>query len=209
MCSSDLVEESWFYPDGPAQYVTDRLVELKVDAAEPTRFQYSDGLCDVVMAFTNYDGCDFKGFTNGLYQSDGGLHTRSVFAAMDAALAPHAGKGHQFTINELKDGVTGLINVKLSAPKFSSQTKEKLVDDRAGKPVKETLEKAFAEFFAKNKAMTKRLLDRCTEIRKLRAKFSLDKQATAKIKKAISGGFPVKAMLAPKAVSARARPGST
>jgi DNA gyrase/topoisomerase IV subunit B len=117
------------------------------------------------------------------------------------ALTPFVKRGQEFGQQELRDGMVGLINVKLSSPKFSSQTKEKLVDDRAGKPMQEILTKAMVEFFAKNKSFAATLCERASELRKLKSKFSASKQVLNKIKQVQRIGLPAKA-----SVSANCRP---
>jgi DNA gyrase subunit B len=194
-------EREFYNPEGPAKYVVDQIAKLKVEPLSPKVFAFHDELVDCVFQLTTAEGCEVSAFTNGLNNPDKGNHFNSVFLALMTALTPFVKRGQEFGQQELRDGMVGLINVKLSSPKFSSQTKEKLVDDRAGKPMQEILTKAMVEFFAKNKSFAATLCERASELRKLKSKFSASKQVLNKIKQVQRIGLPAKA-----SVSANCRP---
>jgi DNA gyrase subunit B len=142
---------------------------------------------------TSADGCEVQAFTNGLNNPDKGNHFNSLFVSLMAALTPYIKRGQAFGQQELRDGLVGLVNVKISSPKFSSQTKEKLVDERAGKPLQELLTASLKDFFAKNRGLAAQLCERATELRKLKSKFTASKQVLSKIKMAQKIGMPAKA----------------
>jgi DNA gyrase/topoisomerase IV subunit B len=191
--------KDWNFPEGPATFVSTRVGELQAELIDSKMLTVRNALCDVVLGFSNYDGCDFAAFTNGLRNPDKGVHFDGVFGSLMKAITPFITARQKFGLAELKEGVVGLVNVKLSAPKFSSQTKDKLVDERAGKPLRDLLEAEFAAFFAANKAMASRITARCSELASARAKFSMTKKALMDVKKAINGALPFKAMTAPHA----------
>ena len=101
-------------------------------------------------------------------------------------------RNHTFTLNEVKEGLVGLVNVKLSSPQFDSQTKEKVVDERANIPVKDAVLKALTEFFKANKALATSLCDRATQLKDLKSKFVASKKVLRELKNIQRSGFPSK-----------------
>jgi DNA gyrase subunit B len=188
-----------YYPEGPKAFTKDRVEKLKCTPLSPDVFVYSSALCDCVAQFTDYDGTELKAFTNGLHNAEGGVHYNAFFAALKKAIDPHIKVRQEFTINELKEGVVGLINAKLSAPNFDSQTKEKLVDDRADKPLHAMLVTELTKFFASNKALAHKICARCFELKNLKNKFVASKNVLKEIRRVTSLGFPSKATTSPHA----------
>ena len=194
-------ERVFYSPDGPAQYVEDQVRKLKLTPISPKVFAYCDKLVDCVFQLTDAEGCQVNAFTNGLANPDKGAHFVSLFNAIMSALEPYVKRGQEFGQAELRDGLVGLINVKMQSPKFSSQTKEKLSDARAGKPLQDFLHLALKEFFSKNKPFATLLCERASELRILKGKFSASKQVLNKLKHAQKIGMPAKA-----SVSANCKP---
>ena len=192
---------SLHYPRGPIQYVEDRLVELtksgEFGLLSDLTFQSSSAVHDCVLKFTSYDGCDAKAFTNGLTNSEGGFHLSSMLNALKDSLRPYVGKKQVFGLNELKDGLVGLINAKMSGPHFDSQTKDRLVDARAGQPLKDLLLLEFAAFFKKNKTLALAICERASRLKDLKSKFVASKQMLTALKKISKKGLPAKAATAP------------
>lgn len=192
------------FPDGVNQYLEDRIATLQKQTGE---FGFLDGsafnapanpLYDCAIRFTSYDGFGMQAYTNGLLNAEGGNHLSSLLGALKEALEPYVGKKQEFTLFELRDGMVGLINVKLSAPKFDSQTKEKLVDERALAPLRSALLKDFVDFFKKNKKLAAAIVERAAKLRQLKTKFVASKQMLTKLRKITSKGLPSKGATAPK-----------
>lgn len=186
-------KKSFHSENGPIDYLADQIAKLKVETLSPKVFVYRDALVDCVFQMTSADGCEVQAFTNGLNNPDKGNHFNSLFVALMASLTPYIKRGQEFGQQELRDGLVGLVNVKISSPKFSSQTKEKLVDERAGKPLQELLTTALKEFMAKNKTLATLLCERASELRKMKSKFTASKQVLNKLKHAQKIGMPAKA----------------
>ena len=187
----------FYAEDGPAEYVTDKIAKLKCQVLNPTVFSFRNELVDCVFQFTDVDSCELSAFTNGLANADKGLHFNSVFTALFEALQPHVKKKQEFGAQELREGIVGLVNVKLSAPQFTSQTKEKLGDARAGKPLQEMLLAEFKSFFAKHKALAAQVCERAFALRQLKSQFTASKQVLNKLKHVSRVGLPAKAAVSP------------
>lgn len=117
------------------------------------------------VAFQPYNGTDDKviGFTNSCRNVNGGTHVDGFWAALQDSLKEFALKKHVFFLRDLRQGCAGLINWKISEPKFHGQIKEKLVSNVKAS-VKEAVQPVLTAFFTKNRTVAKFLLDRATEI---------------------------------------------
>lgn len=189
------------YPEGPLRYVEDKVQSLlkksEFGVLDDSTFHSTSAAHDCVLKFTSCDGCELAGFTNGLANVEGGYHVTATVNALRDALLPYTGKKQVFTLTELKDGLVGLVNAKMSGPQFDSQTKEKLVDDRAGEPLRKILTAEFTTFFKKNKKLADAICDRASRLKQLKSKFVASKQMLTELKRIAKKGLPAKAATAP------------
>lgn len=182
-------QKSWISKEGPKEYIAKRLTTLKAEA-EPDMFEFRGDLAHAVVAFSNADGFELRGYTNGLTNSQGGKHVDSVANALFQAVKLHAGAKQEFSAADFRDGMVGIVNAKLHKAAFSSQDKAKLTDDRMGKDFLDMVLVEAKKFFAGNKAMAKRLCDRAAKINELKTKFKASKAVATELNKVKKQGLP-------------------
>lgn len=175
----------YYQPDGLAVWL-DSIVEedLKASYLEyDDNFTLNDEHVEIALAFTDADGIHVEGYTNGLYQPDGGVHLSTVNDLIYAEISSRAGKRTSFDKASLLEGMVGVINFRIDSPKFSSQTKEKLSDGRFAELCSDVIATALGKFFGKNKELVATLIERASSLASMKADFKASKKASLELKK--------------------------
>lgn len=171
---------------GAVEFIDKRVAELQCTITGKP-FTLATKEVDVAVAFSDAEGANLVyAYTNGLRNQEGGEHLRAFHDALMKSLAPFRGK-LEYTVNDLKEGLIGLVNYKISAPQFNNQTKDKLLDQRVYAVAVEQMLEELNTFWTKNKALAKQIVTRASELRKRTSDFLKDKKLIKNVKTAMKG----------------------
>ena len=128
----------------------------KKDVIVECSFQWNAGFSEEVMAFTN-----------NIHQRDGGTHLLGFRSALTRIINKYASeknlnKKNKVTISgeDIKEGLTAILSIKMPDPKFSSQTKDKLVSSEIRNVVESITADKVSMWFDQNPSVVRIILDK-------------------------------------------------
>jgi DNA gyrase subunit B len=134
-----------------------------------------DGQVEVAMQWnSSYQESVFS-FANNINTHEGGSHLSGFRSALTRTLNAYArGKGllkekdENLTGDDVREGLTAVISVKLADPQFEGQTKTKLGNPPIEGLVKETVNRKLGEFFEENPSEAKRIVGKAVDAARAR-----------------------------------------
>jgi len=156
----------------------DKEIEVHVEVV----MQYNDSYNDQVLCYTNT-----------IHNPDGGAHLSGFRSALTRAINQYAKsnellkeKDPQITGDDVREGLTAVISVKHSDPKFESQTKVKLLSPEVERITGSVTYEGLMAYFDANPPIAKRIVDK--GLNAARAREAARKAREAVRKSALTGG---------------------
>ena len=112
---------------------------------------------------------DVLPFTNNIPQKDGGTHLLGFRSALTRVINKYSNernnKKNKITLSgeDIKEGLTAVLSIKMPDPKFSSQTKDKLVSSEIRLIVESIISDKISTWFDQNPSIAKTVLEKITQ----------------------------------------------
>ena len=163
---------SEFYFDGGLSAFVEYLNRSR-NSLHPTIIANSerdDITVELALAWTDSFHENTLCFTNNIPQRDGGAHLAGFRGAMTRVVNNYAQQSGiakkekvQLTGEDSREGLTAIVSVKVPDPKFSSQTKDKLVSSEVRPVVENAVADCLTQWFEEHPADAKRIVSKAYE----------------------------------------------
>lgn len=166
-------------------------VEKTVDGVYvEASLQYTDGFKEHLFAFAN-----------NIVNPGGGTHVTGLKMALTRVLNDYAKKGNlikekegAFTAEDLREGLTAVVSVKLANPQFEGQTKDKLNNSEVRGIVQTVVFEAFTDYLEQHPNNAKGIIEKC--LLTVRARIAARAAKDAVIRKGALEGMTLPGKLA-------------
>ena len=166
---ADIKEVELFYEGGIAAFV--KYLDRNKVALMPEPVAISgtrdDVTIDLALEWNDSYYENVLCFTNNIPQRDGGTHLAAFRAALTRTLNNYAEKSGvlkkekiSLTGDDMREGLTAIVSVKLPDPKFSSQTKDKLVSSEVRQPLESLMADKMAEWLEENPSHARSIIQK-------------------------------------------------
>ncbi len=162
-------KDSFYFPGGISAFVAFVDAHRKPLFEPPIHITTTAGTYPLEIALWYNDGYqeNFFSFVNNVNTHDGGTHVTGFKTAMTRIINKYAqeilpkGKREmQLAADDIREGLTAVISIKIPQPQFEGQTKRRLGNSEVAGLVNTAFGAKLDEFFAENPAVVKTIVDK-------------------------------------------------
>jgi DNA gyrase subunit B len=166
-----------------------RQIEIDYDG----KVTSDDVFADVVLQYNDSYNDQILCFANSIFNGDGGTHLTGFRTALTRAINQYAkankilkDKDPALSGDDVREGLVCVISVKMPNPRFSSQTKDKLVNTEIEGVVASIVYEGLNRYFDENPALARKVIEK--SVNAARAREAARKARETVRKSALSGG---------------------
>ena len=158
-------------------------------------------LVEVALRYTEEYECYEEGFANNIWTQEGGTHLTGFRAALTRTFNDWAKKNgflkdseENLTGEDIREGLTGVVAVKIKEPQFEGQTKAKLGNPEVRVAVEGVVAETLADFLERNPQDGRAIIENCILTQKARKAAKAAKETV--LRKGILDGLALPGKLA-------------
>ena len=128
-----------------------------------------DTLCEIALQYNDSYTENLLSFANNIATTEGGMHETGFKAALTRVLSDY-GKSHnilkedqKLSGEDVREGITAVISIKLTDAQFEGQTKTKLGNSHVRSLVDSTVAEKLADFLEENPAVGRSILEKSVQ----------------------------------------------
>ncbi len=169
-------EEEFCYEGGLIEFVKWLNKNRNPIHAKPIYFKRAekDTVVEIAVQYSDSYNENIQGFVNTINTVEGGTHVMGLRSALTRAINDYATKTNVFKKDEklqgddVREGVTAVISLKIAEPQFEGQTKTKLGNGEVKGIVESMATAALKDFLEENPSIAKTIIAKVTQAMKAR-----------------------------------------
>jgi len=167
-----------YFEDGIKSYVQFLNLEMKAIGEEPFYMNKQDGeiVVEVALQYTDDMDEDVRCYTNNIINPEGGTHLAGFRTAITSAINTYAtkaellkGLGGTLSGDDVREGLTAVISVKVPNPQFEGQTKIKLNNPEVKSVVAKVVRDELLTYFEEHPQDAKNVIGKAVLANKAKA----------------------------------------
>lgn len=131
--------------------------------------EVKEGMIEISLQYNNSFQENIYTFANNIHTTEGGMHLTGFKSALTRTINSYARKmellkekDDNLVADDVREGLTAIVSVKLGDPQFEGQTKSKLGNAEMRTAVEAVFNEAFTEYLEENPSDARAIVGKCT-----------------------------------------------